>query len=575
MSKILVIEDDATARESLTDILTLAGYDVVAVGDGHTGLEIAQQTSPNAIVCDVRLPGIDGYGVLKAIRQHTELILIPFIFLTAYGEKSAYRHGMELGADDYLVRPVTRQEILGALQAQLNKREQILTALNKKLLRAEAAVDYLTHYDPLTFLPNKLALANQFQEWTAECHDSAAFLQFIELSVDHFNRLQNALGDRAKEQILQAISQRLQNVVAAPNSLAYLGDNQFCIVLLNGMEQERLKPYLMKLLNCCAEPFVCDGRDLYVTFSIGLVTTAVLDAQFEKVRTQASLAKEEAIRRGGNQLHIYQPALDHRLKQSIIIRNDLHQALDCEQFTLHYQPFIELRSGRIFGAEALIRWQHPEQGMISPDRFIPIAEESGFIIPLGEWIFHQACQDVQRWNQQHSQALQVSINLSARQLNHPQLTTDISRTFQTIGIQPERVKLELTESILVQNSEDIQHQLKALRSLGLQLALDDFGTGYSSFSYIQQLAFDVIKLDRTFVKDIDQNPKNAAIALAVLQMAHNLSCEVIAEGVSTAGELAFLRSHQCDALQGYYFSPPLPNECFVHLLTTQPQFDLA
>ncbi|MEM8642717.1 MAG: EAL domain-containing protein [Cyanobacteria bacterium P01_G01_bin.54] len=575
MTTILVIEDDATVRESLTELLEMADYQVLEAADGHQGLLLAQQAQPQAILCDVRLPGIDGYTVLMAVRQHSELLLVPFIFLTACGDKAAYRQGMELGADDYLVKPFTRREVLRALQTQLEKREQVLVALNRKLSEAEAAVDYLTHYDALTFLPNKFALEKQFQELTVESLPPSQQLSLVELSLDHLARLQNALGDRAKEQILREMAQRLQQTVSAPNSLAYLGENQFCILLLNCAEPDQLHQVLADLQTQCAEPFVLDERDLYVTVSLGVATVALKQAQFDPLRLEANLAKEEAVRRGGNQVQLYQPSLHQHRQQDIIIRNDLYQALERGQFVLYYQPFVELKTGQIFGAEALIRWLHPEQGFISPEQFIPIAEESGFILPLGEWILHQACQDAWIWNQQHPQPLQVSINLSARQLNYPQLITVIARVFQATAIQPDWVKLELTESILLQNSADIQEQLASLRSLGLQVALDDFGTGYSSFSYIQQLAFDIVKIDRTFVTDIDHNPKNAAIALAVLQMTHTLNCKVIAEGVSTAGELNFLRQHHCDAIQGYYFSPPLPQEAFLQLLEAQPQFDLG
>ncbi|NEO82668.1 MAG: EAL domain-containing protein [Spirulina sp. SIO3F2] len=554
--------------------MEIAGYEVIGAANGNQGLVLAQQEPPNAILCDVRLPGIDGYSILMAIRQHADLLLVPFIFLTACADKASYRQGMELGADDYIVKPFTRKEVLQALKTQLEKREQVLVALNQKLTQAEAAVDYLTHYDALTFLPNKYALEKQFQELITELAVPTMMLNWVELSLDHLSRLQNALGDRAKEQVLKEVAQRLQKTVIAPNSLAYLGENQFCIVLLNCPDIESLQNSLTRFQDCCAEPFMLDQRELFVTSSLGVATEAMAGAEFDTLRVQANLAKEEALRRGGNQFQIYQPSLNQHLQQSITIRNDLYQALERGQFVLYYQPFVELKTGRIFGAEALIRWIHPEQGFISPEQFIPIAEESGFIIPLGEWIMHQACQDAWFWNEQHNPPLQVSINLSARQLNHPQLEAVISRTLHATTIDPKLVKLELTESILLQNSEDIQHQLSTLRSLGLQVALDDFGTGYSSFSYIQQLAFDIIKIDRTFVTDIDQNQKNAAIALAVLQMTHNLNCKVIAEGVSTVGELEFLRKHHCDAIQGYYFSPPLPQDAFLHLLETQPRFDL-
>ncbi|MGB0562052.1 MAG: EAL domain-containing protein, partial [Spirulinaceae cyanobacterium] len=427
MNTILVIEDDATVRESLTELLEMAGYGVVGAADGNQGLLLAQQERPQAILCDVRLPGIDGYAVLMAVRQHSELLLVPFIFLTACADKAAYRQGMELGADDYLVKPFTRREVLRSLQTQLEKREQVLAALNRKLNDAEAAVDYLTHYDALTFLPNKFALQKQFQELTAECREPTQMLSWIDLSLDHLSRLQNALGDRAKEQVLREMAQRLQQRVNAPNSLAYLGENQFCLLLLDCPTLEALQTQLEELQAQCAEPFVLDERELYVTVSLGVATALLMQAQFDPLREEANLAKEEALRRGGNQVQIYQPSLHQHHQQSIIIRNDLYQALERDQFVLYYQPFVELKTGQIFGAEALIRWRHPEQGFISPEQFIPIAEESGFIIPLGEWTLHQACQDVWIWNQQHPRPLQVSINLSARQLNYPQLVTAIAR----------------------------------------------------------------------------------------------------------------------------------------------------
>jgi diguanylate cyclase (GGDEF)-like protein len=574
MTKVLIIEDDYTIRDSLNDLLDAVGYEVLAASNGHQGLQLAQQERPDLIICDVRMPGLDGYSLLLAVRQHAELSLVPFIFLTACGNKAEYRQGMELGADDYLVKPFSRKEVLQAIQTQLEKRERMINALNNKLMRAEAVVDYLTHYDELTRLPNKFALEKQFAELQREYANRPGQIVLMILSIDHLNRVQNALGDRCKDLVLQGVANRLQNVIHAPNSLGYLGENQFAILILNVAQLSAGLDFGEVIRAACANPFLVDDRSLFITFSLGSTQAAIATADFTELQIQANLAKEEALRLGGNQARSYQPHLNQHLQQNIIIRSELHQALDREQFCLYYQPIVELKSGFMLGAEALIRWQHPEQGFISPEQFIPIAEESGLIVPLGEWVLEQAVRDVKRWNMISDRAILVSINVSARQLESQPFTDFVAELIHREKVAPAWIKLELTESILLQNPETIQAKIELLKATGLKFALDDFGTGYSSFSYIQQLAFDIIKIDRSFVQGIDHNPKNAAIALAVLQMTHNLNCQVIAEGVATADELQFLQRYRCDAIQGYFFSPPLATDVFDSLLATRPHFEL-
>lgn len=407
MTTILVIEDEAFVREGIVELLELEDFDVVSATNGQRGAEIATTYVPDLIICDVMMPAFDGYSLLMTLRQHPKTATVPFIFLTARSTKSDFRQGMELGADDFLTKPFTRQELLGAVTAQLKK---------KNLLSQYAA--------------------------------SASF------------------------------------------------------------------------------------------------------------SPQLSITSES--------------------NPSQILATDLRRALSqTSELQLYYQPQVALDSGKIVGAEALVRWFHPKRGLIAPTEFIPIAEATALITPLEEWILTDACQQASRWHRQGFTQLRMSVNLSGQQFYQPGLDAKVTRILQTTGFSPQHLELEITESVITPNEGSVVSTLACLRASGIQIAIDDFGTGYSSLSYLRQFPFDTLKIDRCFIHNLDQDLRNQIITSTITQMAHHLGLKVIAEGIETQAELDFLAQHQCDEIQGYWFSRPLPASEFEQLLISGKTLEIT
>ncbi len=397
MKKILVIEDEQIIRENILKLLKAEGFDVTGAENGAQGLNAAVSNLPDVIICDVMMPELDGYGVLMALRSNPVTATLPFVFLTGKAERSEMRQGMELGADDYLTKPFTKAELVGAISSRLKKQEAV-----------------------------------------------------------------------AK--------------------------------------------------------------------------------QYNTLRTQSSAL-------------IQDPA--DKLEQ---IKTSLCGALEREEFQVYYQPQVNVQTGKIMSAEALIRWLHPEKGLIPPAQFIPSAEATGFIIQLGEWVLQTACRQMQVWQNAGFSGLRVAVNLSARQFHQPDLSSRVAQILAEIGLEPSSLELELTESLMVEDAPSAIATLQQLKSLGVSISIDDFGTGYSSLSYLAQYPFDTLKIDRCFISNIAHGCTNAAIVKAIIEMAHSLCLEVIAEGVETEAEKDFLWRYKCDTMQGYFFSPPLPAGDFEKLL---------
>lgn len=399
MLKILVIEDDELIRETLLQLLESHNYRAIVAENGRFGVQMALSEIPDVILCDVQMPELDGYDVLRTLRQNSLAATIPFIFLTAQSDKTDFRRGMELGADDYLTKPFTKAELLGAIASRISKRLTITQPLTVALHQAEA-------------------------------------------------RLKDLVNESTKVSVL------------SPEKLAL-----------------------------------------------------------------------EAL---------------------------LRRALAQGEFQVYYQPQVNIATGQVIGAEALVRWQNPDRGIISPAEFIPLAEETGLIIQIGEWVLLSACAQAASWLAAGFSPFTISVNLSARQLSDPELKARIVQILETTGLEPANLELEMTESALVENATVAGATLNELKALGIRIAIDDFGTGYATLGYLKQFAFDSLKIDRIFVRNANEDAQNAAITTAVILLGHSLKMTVIAEGVETEAELAFLKQHQCDIMQGYLFSRPEP-----------------
>ena len=593
MTKILVIEDEEPVRANIIEMLTAEEFDAIGAKDGVLGVREAIAHVPDLIVCDVMMPELNGYDVLKLLRSHPATASIPFIFLTAKAERADLRTGMNLGADDYLTKPFSRDELLTAIAARLTKRAILQKQETEAIDRVQEQLYHLVNYDSLTDLPNRLLLRERFEQvrtslasGIANSTETLLPISILTLSLDRFHRINDAIGYRYSDLLLKTVAERLTVQLGNQQVVAHLNAHQFAIVLTTKTSEttrvNRLASHIQtvkwmarSLLDRLKQPFVFDIHELSIAGSIGIAIYPRDGRDIDTLIERADLARNHAVAQGGDRYQFYRSDMVSTSARAIALETHLRRAVENlnnpenQQFQLYYQPLINLATRQIVAAEALIRWHHPQWGLISPSDFIPLAEETNLIIPLGEWVLHTAARQTQCWNSRFSPPLRISVNLSGRQFQDPLLQEKLLYILQETGLDPHYLELEITETILVENIEETNQIMNELKPLGIRISIDDFGTGYSSLQYLQQFPFDTLKIDRCFIRNLTANPRDAAIAIAIIQIARRLDLEAIAEGVETEAELAVLQQHQCDCVQGYLFSPPVSACDFETLLTAK------
>lgn len=432
----------------------------------------------------------------------------------------------------------------------------------------EERLEYQANYDDLTRLPNRTLLQDRLKHAIAQARRNGYLVAVMFLDLDRFKMVNDSLGHGAGDVLLQTMAERLKASVRKGDTVARLGGDEFVLVLENLSQENHAAMVAGKVLETMRQPFTLEEQEIFVTCSIGISLFPKDGDDRQTLLKNADIALHRSKEGGRNTIQFYAAEMNVRTLERLTLENHLRRALERRELVLHYQPQVDLSTGRMVGLEALLRWQHPELGIISPAEFIPLAEEIGVIVPLGEWALRQACTQMKTWQDEGLPALPVAVNLSARQFIQAGLTELVGRTLEETGLEARYLELEITESLLMKDMEGAVVTLRALKAMGLGLAIDDFGTGYSSLSYLKRFPLDRLKIDQSFVRDITTDPDDAAIALAVIAMAHSLRLKVIAEGVETEAQLTFLRTRGCDEIQGYYFSPPLPAEEMAALLQT-------
>ncbi|MEW6613729.1 MAG: EAL domain-containing protein, partial [Pseudomonadota bacterium] len=388
------------------------------------------------------------------------------------------------------------------------------------------------------------------------------------LDLDRFKVINEALGHQTGDRLLKAATKRLAACITADDVVARLGGDEFALIQTQVAHVDDATTLAQQLIDAFSRPFLLDGQEIHTSISIGITIYPFDDSDPDHLLKNADMAMYRAKREGRSQYHFYTADMNTQTQTRMTLEKDLRRALTRREFLLNYQPQVDLRSGRIMGMEALLRWQKPGRGMVSPAEFIPVAEDSGLILPIGEWVLREACAQNKIWQDAGLPPLRVTINISARQFgpNGGSVVDTVDQVLRETGLAPAYLELELTESLIMANPEHAAVVLHQLKEMGVGLAIDDFGTGYSSLSYLKRFPIDKLKIDRSFVRDITVDPSDAAIVNAVISLGHSLNLKVIAEGVETADQLAYLQQQACDGIQGYYFSRPLPAISFTQLL---------
>ncbi|HUG52991.1 MAG TPA: PAS domain S-box protein [Vicinamibacteria bacterium] len=424
--------------------------------------------------------------------------------------------------------------------------------------RAEEQIKSLAYHDVLTGLPNRLLFNDRLNVAVAQAHRQQQRLGVLFLDLDRFKVINDSLGHSLGDRLLQAVAERLEAGVREGDTVARLGGDEFILLLPGIARTEDIAKVAEKILESLRLPFRLEGRDLFVTASIGLSLYPEDGLDGETLVKNADIAMYRAKEQGRDNSQLYTHAMNEKAVERLALESSLRKALAHGELLLHYQPLLDLSTGRVHGVEALLRWEHPESGLVYPGEFMHLAEITSLILPIGVWTLRTACAQVKRWQEEGHPHLCVAVNLSARQFQQPEIVEHVKRALRETGLSARSLDLEITESHAMQNAEATIHILRELKALGVRISIDDFGIGYSSLSYLKRLPIDTLKIDQSFVRDITSDPDDAAIATAIIALAHTLKLRVVAEGVESQQQLEFLSTRQCDRMQGFLFSRPLP-----------------
>jgi diguanylate cyclase (GGDEF)-like protein len=561
---ILVVDDEPQNLKLMTTLLEPEGYVVRCAANGKDALASIAERAPDLILLDVMMPELDGYQVVKLLKGGAATARIPIIMVSAHSDRKARLRGLEAGAEDFLTKPVDRGELWLRVRnllrlKELSDRLRSQSVLLEEQVRERTAdLHRLAHYDALTGLPNRMLFFQTLDKTLllAQQRGWAVAVAFID--VDHLKNVNDTLGHVIGDQLLAEFGDRLVQSVRIRDTVGRLGGDEFAMILLVEDGQLGATRTAKKIADSLREPFILGGHRVMATASIGITIYPDDSSDPEELIRYADTAMYRAKHSGRDTFQFFTAQMNDEVLARLELEGALREAVINDEFVLHYQPKVELNSGHVAGVEALLRWQRPGHGLIPPNDFIPLLEETGLIVAVGSWVIAEACRQIGRWIDSDVGAVPVAVNVSGRQLLEGDLDREVAQGLAQNRIAADLLELELTESSLMANTDETIEVLQSLKRRGVHISVDDFGTGYSSLAYIRRFPIDKLKIDLSFVRDITTDPEDAAIALTIIRMAHGLRLDVIAEGVETEGQLAFLRRHRCDQIQGYFFSPPLP-----------------
>ena len=547
----LIIDDSDDDALLLVLELKRNGYapDYLRVDTAPAMREALQRETWDIILADYTMPQFSAMAALSIIQASG--LDLPFIVVSGnIGEDIAVA-AMKAGAHDYIMKNSLKR-LVPAIEREMRDYE-----VRRERKRAEERLAYLAYYDPVTDLPNRSLLLDRLSQALAYGHRHEMPIAVMFLDLDRFKQINDTFGHAAGDHLLKVVAQRLTHYVRESDTVARLGGDEFVVVITEMVQAADALSIAQGILQVMADPIVIEGQELYISASIGIAIYPSDGADIPTLLKKADAALYRAKELGRNNYQSYTREMDQKAATRLELESDLRQALEKNQFRLLYQPKTDLATGRITGVEALLRWEHPEWGMLPPAEFLPLLEESSMVNDVGAWVVTQACKQNKAWQDQGLPPVSVSVNIAARQLQNGNLVESVTQALAESGLEPKYLEIELTEERISQNVEAAHQVLEKLRELGVHLASDDFGTGSSSLSYLKRFPIGSVKIDASFTHDLPHSRESSSVALAVIAMAHSLNLRVVAEGVENSDQLNFLHTHGCDEAQGRLLSEPV------------------
>ena len=586
--RLLIVDDIADNRVILARRFARRGFAIVEADSGEQALKLIEQQPFDVVLLDVMMPGIGGLAVLKTVRLSRSALDLPIIMVTAKAEAENVVEALHLQANDYVTKPVNFDVALARVNAQIDRkraderlrsandalrainddlenrveeRTRSLVAMNRELhseieqrQKSEAHSRFLALHDPLTGLPNRRQFRDELITGIA-CSgiDGATPVAVLFVDLDGFKDVNDALGHSIGDLLLQQVASDFSAALGRSDRIARLGGDEFAILRSGNDQSASTIALAARLIAIAARGRSILGHEVTVGASVGIVFGTGPSDNPEALLKAADLAMYKAKLEGRGTYRIFDPAMDAHVQARRLLELDLRSAQGLGQLENFYQPQVSLASGRLTGFEALVRWRHPGRGMVSPAEFIPLAEEIGLIVAIGEWVLRQACREAAGW----PETLTVAVNVSSVQFTRGDLVHSVVQALATSGLPPHRLELEITESVLLTKTEHTVDVLSRLRALGCRISMDDFGTGYSSLSYLRLFPFDKLKIDRSFITDVTHDKNCSAIVRAILALGKSFGIQTIAEGVENEEQMEFLKSEGCTEIQGSIFSMPV------------------
>lgn len=547
---VLLIEDNAGDARIIEEMLAeepLAPFRLRRADRLSRGLELLSLKETELVLLDLSLP--DSHGLETFAKVYAHAPKVPIIVLSGNDDQTLALYAVKSGAQDYLVKgKIDRELLLRAMQYSIERK------------RYQEELERQANYDGLTGLPNRHLLYDRLRQ-AVFAQRSVRSIAVVFIDLDHFKVINDSLGHNFGDEVLRHVAERLQAAVREGDTVARLGGDEFVLILNDQTREDVIFRAMRRIASKVSEPIVVGDRELNITCSSGITLYPQDGTDVPTLLKNADAAMYRAKSQGRNTFQFYTAEMNELANERLTMEQSLRRAIEREELLLHYQPRVNLRTGVVDAVEALVRWNHPERGLILPERFIPLAEETGLIVPIGEWVLRAACAQGRAWRKAGFAPIVISVNLSARQFWSGGLVRLVGEVVAETGMV-EHLEMELTESQVMHDPESVIATLQGLKSIGVRISVDDFGTGYSSLSYLRRLPLNALKIDGSFVRDIHATggPDDGILAKAIISLGHSLHLKVIAEGVETEAQRDFLRAHDCDEIQGYYFAKPLPSQ---------------